>query len=244
MFSAAGLLFSNVEHTQQRSVFQRTTDVEGERLRTLFAQLEAEVREDMRKEGVDESRVQVKRLADLRYTGQAFELTVPAEPLEVAAIEAAFHAEHKRTYGHSSEGDPVDLINIRVVASAARESKEGFAEAISAYNAGNQQLTFGGQTLTYDLNGNLTSDGVNTYTWNARNQLVAINGASVTGNLHRATADGNANCGSSSNNRDVWYTFVARCNGTLHADMCGSRDIDAHRRLVDTVAADVIPAMP
>jgi len=74
--------------------------------------------------------VQVKRLADLRYTGQAFELTVPAEPVEVPAIEAAFHAEHKRTYGHSSEGDPVDLINIRVSATAAPESKEGFAERL------------------------------------------------------------------------------------------------------------------
>ncbi len=50
----------------------------------------------------------------------------------------------------------------------------------ATYDAADQQISFGGQTLTYDLNGNLTSDGVNTYTWNARNQLVAINGASVT----------------------------------------------------------------
>jgi N-methylhydantoinase A len=130
VFSAAGLLFSNVEHTQQRSVFQRTTEVDAQRLRTLFAELETEVRGEMRKESVDEARVQVKRLADLRYTGQAFELTVSAEPIEVAALEAAFHAEHKRTYGHSSEGDPVDLINIRVIATAAPESKEGFAERL------------------------------------------------------------------------------------------------------------------
>ena len=82
----------------------------------------------MRKEAVAEARMQVRRLADLRYTGQAFELTVPAERLDMAAIEAAFHAEHKRTYGHSSEGDPVDLINIRVMATAAPESKQGFAE--------------------------------------------------------------------------------------------------------------------
>src|SRR6185437_9156502 len=31
--------------------------------------------------------------------------------------------------------------------------------------------------LTYDANGNLTNDGTNTYTWDARNQLVAISGA-------------------------------------------------------------------
>jgi N-methylhydantoinase A len=130
VFSAAGLLFSNVEHTQQRSVFRRTSDLDARRLARLFEELEKEVREEMRKEGIAQARVSVKRLADLRYTGQAFELTVPAETVDVAAIEAAFHAEHKRTYGHSSEGDPVDLINIRVIASAAPESKEGFAERL------------------------------------------------------------------------------------------------------------------
>ena len=51
-----------------------------------------------------------------------------------------------------------------------------------SYNANNQQTTFGTNTLTYDLNGNLatvTDAGVTTtYTWNARNQLTGI---SVTG---------------------------------------------------------------
>jgi len=46
----------------------------------------------------------------------------------------------------------------------------------ATYDAANQQLTFGGATLTYDLNGTLTSDGVTTYTWNARNQLTGISG--------------------------------------------------------------------
>ena len=46
----------------------------------------------------------------------------------------------------------------------------------ASYNANNQQLTFGGQTLAYDLNGNLTSDGTSTYTWDARNRLAAITG--------------------------------------------------------------------
>ena len=35
---------------------------------------------------------------------------------------------------------------------------------------------FGGQTLTYDANGNLTNDGTNNYTWDARNHLNAISG--------------------------------------------------------------------
>ena len=152
VFSAAGLLFSNVEHTQQRSVFQQTTAVDAPRLEKLFAGLEAEVRGEMRKEGIADARVGVKRLADLRYTGQAFELTVPAETPDIAAIEAAFHAEHKRTYGHASEGDPVDLINIRVIASAAPEGKEGFAERlkdaqVASPAQGRRQAYFDGKAI-------------------------------------------------------------------------------------------------
>ena len=48
----------------------------------------------------------------------------------------------------------------------------------TSYNANNQQTTFGTNTETYDLNGNLntvTDAGVTaTYTWNARNQLTGI----------------------------------------------------------------------
>ncbi len=52
------------------------------------------------------------------------------------------------------------------------------ALATVSYNANNQQTTFGSNTLTYDLNGNLATvdDGsdTTTYTWNARNQLAGI----------------------------------------------------------------------
>ncbi|GLQ45760.1 hypothetical protein GCM10007862_08110 [Dyella lipolytica] len=37
-----------------------------------------------------------------------------------------------------------------------------------------RETQFNGQAMTYDANGNLTNDGTNTYTWNARNQLTQI----------------------------------------------------------------------
>jgi RHS repeat-associated protein len=48
--------------------------------------------------------------------------------------------------------------------------------ASATYNAANHQLTFGGQSLTYDLNGDLTSDGTTTYTWDTRNRLASLSG--------------------------------------------------------------------
>jgi RHS repeat-associated protein len=44
------------------------------------------------------------------------------------------------------------------------------------FNAGNAMTAFNGQALSYDANGNLTNDGTNTYTWDARNHLSAISG--------------------------------------------------------------------
>src|SRR5258705_330661 len=43
----------------------------------------------------------------------------------------------------------------------------------------NRVLTFGGAELIHDANGNLTGDGTRTYTWSARNQLVAVGGAGI-----------------------------------------------------------------
>ena len=45
-----------------------------------------------------------------------------------------------------------------------------------SYNADNEQTVFNGATLSYDANGNLQTDGTNTYTFDARNHLTAING--------------------------------------------------------------------
>ena len=50
----------------------------------------------------------------------------------------------------------------------------------ATYNAANQILTWGTQSLTHDLNGNLTSDGTTTYAWDARNQLGSMIAPSLT----------------------------------------------------------------
>jgi RHS repeat-associated protein len=48
--------------------------------------------------------------------------------------------------------------------------------ASASYDASNEQVAFGPQSLTYDLNGNLTGDGTNAYVWDARNRLIGITG--------------------------------------------------------------------
>ncbi|GAB6519296.1 RHS repeat domain-containing protein [Bacillus paranthracis] len=44
----------------------------------------------------------------------------------------------------------------------------------ATFNDGNQLVKFGNESLTYDANGNRTSDGKYKYTWNEHDQIVAI----------------------------------------------------------------------
>ena len=52
-------------------------------------------------------------------------------------------------------------------------------------NLANEMIAFDGTPLNYDANDNLTSDGTNTYTWDARNHLIGISGTVAAVAQHR-----------------------------------------------------------
>ena len=58
------------------------------------------------------------RSADLRYAGQAFELTLPVgpgpyDPADKAAIQEVFEALHQRSYGYRLPGIAVEVVTLR-----------------------------------------------------------------------------------------------------------------------------------
>lgn len=78
------------------------------------------------------------------------------------------------TYTYDAAGNRTGLTR-----SNASASLLPVAVASATYDAANQQTAFAGATLTYDANGNLTNDGVNTYQWDARNRLIGISGGTT-----------------------------------------------------------------
>jgi RHS repeat-associated protein len=68
-------------------------------------------------------------------------------------------------------------------------ARTGLPQALASatYDAANRIATWSGQALSYDANGNLASDGLTSYTWNARNQLAAITGATGASFAYDAT---------------------------------------------------------
>jgi RHS repeat-associated protein len=53
------------------------------------------------------------------------------------------------------------------------------AIASASYDAANELTNWNGSNISYDANGNMQSDGTNTFTWNARNQVASVNSASL-----------------------------------------------------------------
>ncbi len=76
------------------------------------------------------------------------------------------------TYQYDAAGNRVGM--------GGSYARTGLPQAVSSavYDAANRLTQWNGVSLTYDDNGNMTSDGTATYTWNARNKLASMTGAS------------------------------------------------------------------
>jgi N-methylhydantoinase A len=132
VFSAVGLLFSQTEQEFVRTLLLRAGEIEAGVVAAAYDLLADEARTTLAEEGIAFETVTLSRLADLRYAGQAYELTVrvPDGPVDVPRLTIDFAAEHERTYGHGSTEDPVDLVSIRVV---ARVDRHAIARRLSPF---------------------------------------------------------------------------------------------------------------
>ncbi|AMJ62954.1 hydantoinase/oxoprolinase family protein [Bosea sp. PAMC 26642] len=116
VFSALGLLRSDVEQEFVRPSRRRAGELDDAGLARLYAELTEDARRVLVLEGYELSRAEFRFAADLRYVGQAYELTVPARRLAFDELAELFHQEHERTYGHRSQKDQVHLVNARLTA--------------------------------------------------------------------------------------------------------------------------------
>jgi N-methylhydantoinase A len=122
VFSALGLLMSEIEHEFSSSLFRATRELGDGEFESLFARLETLAATSMEHEKRPTETLAFRRFAELRYSGQAYELTIPVGHGDrLADVVANFHDEHRKTYGHGSNADPVDVVSIRVYARVVAE---------------------------------------------------------------------------------------------------------------------------
>jgi N-methylhydantoinase A len=118
VLSAAGLLFSDVEHEFVRTIFGSGKKLDAKILADIFSELEADAFQWIKDEGYAVKDVRFRANADLRYSGQAYELTIPTDHKhpDIDKLFSGFNKEHEKTYGHKSDTDPIDIINLKLVA--------------------------------------------------------------------------------------------------------------------------------
>jgi N-methylhydantoinase A len=114
-FSALGCLVSPLRydtvqtHRMRLDAWDRS--VVADRLRALESQCLAPLLD----EGHGIERVLLKRSADLRYTGQNYELEVDGGDGTPEALRTAFERRHRQLYGYAT-GESVECVNLRVSA--------------------------------------------------------------------------------------------------------------------------------
>jgi N-methylhydantoinase A len=163
LFSAFGMLFSDLRYDFVRTWYTRLADAPFDQVEKIYKELEDEGREAIKNTSVSPSEVTVKRAADMRYVGQEHAVTVDL-PMEVfakqdrAAIKKHFDDMHELRYGTCAPDEQAEIVSLRstvtgVMAKPPQETvQKGKAEPEKAAFTGNRKVFFQGgyvDTPTY-----------------------------------------------------------------------------------------------
>ncbi len=119
--SALGLLVTDLKHEFTNTLIERLDRLDLAAVEQAYRKLEAQGRETLEREGVPAKDIRCLWQAELRYVGQSYELNIPwvesrIDPSQVQRTAEEFHQEHDRAYGFSAPDEPVELVNVRLVA--------------------------------------------------------------------------------------------------------------------------------
>ncbi len=118
VYSAFGLLGADFRVDKSRGVrIALSATTSSTDLSREFDTLEAQATQEINAQGHDTNMIETQYTADMRYQGQSYEVNVvlPFQtPVDPAQAQVAFHDEHTRLYGHANDGEPVEVITVRV----------------------------------------------------------------------------------------------------------------------------------
>ena len=124
LFSAFGMLFSDLRYDFVRTWFTRLEDARFDAMEKVYAELERQGREAIAGTSAKPRAVVVKRAADMRYVGQEHAVTVDL-PLRLfvredrAGIKRVFDAMHAQRYGTSAPKEPAEIVSLRSTVTGA-----------------------------------------------------------------------------------------------------------------------------
>ncbi len=113
-FSALGCLVSPLRYDAVRTHRGRLEAWEAKPAETRLYELQAQCVTPLTDEGIAADRIAVQWSADLRYSGQNYEIEIPWRDTP-EALRAEFERRHRQLYGYAT-GESVECVNLRAVA--------------------------------------------------------------------------------------------------------------------------------
>ena len=118
VFSAIGLLMSDVKHDYIRSKLTSLSEVTPADVNGMFERMGAQALDELRDDGFAADHIRIERALDMRYAGQGYEIVVPcpAQPLQdpdLKQLRATFDQQHRAMFGHMAPGEPVEIVSYR-----------------------------------------------------------------------------------------------------------------------------------
>lgn len=129
VLSALGFLVAAPGTDAVRSYVSRLETLDWNRLNDLFAEMEAEALAQIQEAGADPSTVSMRRRADMRYSGQGFEIDVPVpdgklDESSAATIRQIFLDRYQELFGRQISDLPMEALTWRVYASGPTPNVE------------------------------------------------------------------------------------------------------------------------
>jgi N-methylhydantoinase A len=127
-FSAIGCQLAKIRYDYVRTIVANVSTLSVEDYNTCFAEMKEDALRDLAAEGFEEKDLIFTATSDMRYSGQAWELSIPV-PSEIKSrkeLEKSckdYEAVHKRIYGYILEDD-ISFVNMRFAAFAIVPSLE------------------------------------------------------------------------------------------------------------------------
>jgi N-methylhydantoinase A len=118
VYSAMGLLISDVKHDYVRSKMSPLVDTKLDDIVEIFDELEGLAREDLGEEDFPDKRIAIERAIDMRYAGQGYEITIPcpaslnADSIQI--LRSEFDEQHEKMFGHTAPDEAVEIISYRL----------------------------------------------------------------------------------------------------------------------------------
>ncbi|MHB8146561.1 MAG: hydantoinase/oxoprolinase family protein [Vulcanimicrobiaceae bacterium] len=123
VFCADGLLVADLRISAVEPMLEMLERVDVASIDMRFERMEHTARASLREQGASEDRIGFTRSYDARYRGQSFELEI-AGAGTIEGIARAFHHSHERRYGYSVPEESVELVALRVTATASLTARE------------------------------------------------------------------------------------------------------------------------